>query len=884
MADEAPAAKKARMDEKSERRAAAIAKARINLHKLLALMEAPLAELKDRARAAGGTLAKALGVPDDAIAPRKSKNVKASLLGIVMLFREHPYLARGKIEVAEYLLNLEVICSKCFRIGERGGVLMCVPTTISAHMRRHTTEAGGGGGGGGLQMDLREAGFEFKSTEQSRMDALMVATGALIAGGGGAAALPYSSIRKTFSPDVRTVMDGMRDGFPDPKKMREKVMPRVVSTLKKEHLAILKGMDFSLGIDGGSSELVNGMKMLPIIALSPELPLDLTVEVFMLPMHENSEIQAGLINKYFEETGLPKSRLKFLAVDNNQVNIKSVDILNETFGFNVQVARCIDHSLNLVFVAFLNPFEVAFSLQKLLRNVRSYIKAGGGQSRRAALVEHALSLSGIDFTATRWTSFLRAVLYVMGEQTDYELKRAREALTELAEWGDKSAAAALLEEDVRRSRWTQLHDALQSMGADAEEVSKKKRRKSAGASEIKEVKLDELLVSFNDIEMFCAFFVVSKMFARVPALFTVLQGDERFAPMLSGLSKAEEGKGRLDVVAAARAVVSDLAELADKENPLRGVLLSQAREACVARIEAALEAARKDNEPLLEGKEAFNEEDVDEYMDNAKKFVESALVKIEKVIKQGAKEFKACAGMAKVEEALGDMEFKVKFGLNNGAEKPPPFAKAAEGQPAYSTKDASKPVLDFFGVPNSERGPTDADLARKLVAEWQVHSDFMHSTEIGFQTPARAMLYWRQAQNQLPALSKLALLRLVRPNGNAAPERFMSVLKDMDRVTARSMKKNTLYNVAMIRGNWALMRVLLRREAQLILARKERAHAPAAASAAAQAAASKRMRLDDALRHATEAALPEWAQKGKEEEEEEEEEKEEEEEEGEEEE
>ena len=40
------------------------------------------------------------------------------------------------------------------------------------------------------------------------------------------------------------------------------------------------------------------------------------------------------------------------------------------------------------------------------------------------------------------------------------------------------------------------------------------------------------------------------------------------------------------------------------------------------------------------------------------------------------------------------------------------------------------------------------------------------------------------------------------------------------------------------------------------------------------------MRLDDALRHATEAALPEWAQKGKEEEEEEEEEKEEEEEEG----
>jgi len=852
---------KERRRARDERRAGYLAKARSNLHKLFALADVAGDELKNKVRAAG-TLANVLGVPEDAIVARSSRNVTNSLMGILKLFRDHSRLSRDKVEVAEYLLNLEVICSKCFRAGERGGVLKCVATTVSAHMSTHDKAAaagdggGGGGGGGGMQLDLREAGLEFRSTEERRVDALTIATGALIAGGGGAAALPYSTIRRTMSPELRTVMDGMRDGFSNPKKTRDFTMPRVVGKLKKEILLILKDKDFSLGVDGGACELVNGLKMIPLIALSPELPLDLTVEVFQLPMHETAVIQAGCINQFFEENDLRKHQLKYLAVDNNQVNIKCVELMNEVHGFNVQVARCIDHSLNLVFVAFLAPFEEAFGMQKLLRNVRAYIKAGGGQSRRAAMVEHALSLSGIDFTITRWTSFLRAVLYVMGQQTPRELKRAREALKELEAWGDESAAVALQEEDVCRDRWGQLHDALQSMGADAEEVDKKKKRKSAGASEIKEVKLEELLVSLNDIEMFAAFFVVSKMFARVPALFTVLQGDERFAPMLSGLSKAEEGKGRLDVVAAVRSVVDDLAALAEKESPLRELVLSQAREACVSRIESALEAARKDNEPLVKGKEDFSEEDVVEYTDNAMVLVDSALAKIARVIKLGAKEFKACAGMSKVEEALRDMEYKVQYGLNNGAEKAPPFARAAEGQPPLHTKDAAKPVLDFFGVPKSDRGHSDADLARDLLAQWQLHINYITTATIDFMTPARAMIYWRESRKEFPALSKVALLRLGRPNGNAAPERFMSVLKDMDRLTARSMKKKTLYNVAMIRGNSALMRLLLRRESELIIARKERFRAPAVAAAAAYNSGIKRARLDGALQLAAAAGRP----------------------------
>jgi hypothetical protein len=588
----------------------------------------------------GGTLAKVLGVHEDDFSTGGSKNVTRTLSGVVKLFRTYSHLSREKIEVAENLLDNSVICALCFRTTQRFGVLKCDPSTIKVHMDSHAAERGAAGAASAAskkrQTDLLEAGLQFMSTAESQGEAHKWASAALVAGGGGAAALPYTSIQKTLSPEMFIVMGAMRSGFCGPTKMREKLLPSIVDRLKLEHKKMLMGIEnWALGIDGGSAQLVNGIKLMPLIALSPLLPRDMVLEVCMLPMHETAVIQASLINKYFVDTGLDKKRLQWLGVDNNQLNIKSVQIMNEKYGFNVRAARCIDHSLNLVFVAFLEPFELAFGMQKLLRHVRAYIKAGGGQSRRAALVEHALSLSGIDFTATRWTSFLRAVLYLMGKQSPSELKRAREALMELAEWGDESALEALEDEDVPRERWEQLHDALQSMGEDAKIAEKRRKKDGApkeGPGDVREVKLDVLLESLVDIEMFAAFFIVSKMFHRVPALFTVLQGDERFEPKLEGLSRADKGSGRLNLAAAVRSVVEDLAALAEEESPLREALLVQTYEACEFRIKAALVAAKKDDEPLLPGKKKFDEADVPQYNDGATLALKAAMEKIAKVV------------------------------------------------------------------------------------------------------------------------------------------------------------------------------------------------------------------------------------------------------------
>ena len=176
-------------------------------------------------------------------------------------------------------------------------------------------------------------------------------------------------------------------------------------------------------------------------------------------------------------------------------------------------------------------------------------------------------------------------------------------------------------------------------------------------------------------------------------------------------------------------------------------------------------------------------------------------------------------------------------------------------------------MLDFFGVPTENRGAGDIDMARNLASQWAKHDVAMRddgsgaaSTRAGLMTPRRAMMYWHASRKELPDLGNLALLRLARPNGNAAPERFMSLIKDMDSDKAQSMKKGTLYNVSMIRGNAPLVRVLLGCEAERIKGRTEKKRGPAAAAATAAAKLSTAARLDAALNYAAEASLPKWAQ------------------------
>ena len=76
-----------------------------------------------------------------------------------------------------------------------------------------------------------------------------------------------------------------------------------------------------------------------------------------------------------------------------------------------------------------------------------------------------------------------------------------------------------------------------------------------------------------------AFYVVSNLFVSVPPLFKVLQGDERFAPVLDGLSQ-QDRKGMKDgafhVATAVGVVIADLETLSQPDSPQRAAIIQDA--------------------------------------------------------------------------------------------------------------------------------------------------------------------------------------------------------------------------------------------------------------------------------------------------------------------
>jgi len=359
---------------------------------------------------------------------------------------------------------------------------------------------------GKRQLDILEAGLRFAPAANQQRRALTLSVAHLVSGGGGAASMPYTTIPATFSPAFTLVHGQILGGFPSATTIRKRVLSEAFEMVQQWVVQNVMGKIISVGVDGGAGKMCNGIKVIPIIALSPALPHDLILDIELMRVHENGENQAKMLSDMCDKLELDKMKIKWLEADNNAVNALTVKILNQKYGFAITLARCIDHCLNLVFTAFIEPFEEKFKLSSFLRAIRSYIMSGGGQSRRNVITEHALSMSGFDSTATRWTSFMMAMKYLMGMQSKRELATARALLSEMAAAGDESAQTALDAEDVPMLRWDALAQALESMGKD--EKIKKSRRKEGeakeyvGGGQIAEVSLDKLLTSFADIGTF----------------------------------------------------------------------------------------------------------------------------------------------------------------------------------------------------------------------------------------------------------------------------------------------------------------------------------------------------------------------------------------------
>ena len=147
------------------------------------------------------------------------------------------------------------------------------------------------------------------------------------------------------------------------------------------------------------------------------------------------------------------------------MNFATVTALN-LIGFSIVYARCFPHCLSLIIVAFLTVFSVQFKFDTHLREIRSFVKAGGGSSRRALFKEWALSLSRMDFADTRWDSLLLATIYLVSKQSKYEVSVADKRLQRKADGGDESAAAAVAGPPQEpQLHWAALAEAVEATPA-----------------------------------------------------------------------------------------------------------------------------------------------------------------------------------------------------------------------------------------------------------------------------------------------------------------------------------------------------------------------------------------------------------------------------------
>jgi len=233
-------------------------------------------------------------------------------------------------------------------------------------------------------------------------------------------------------------------GMPSAATIRSIDAPEMVKLVKDRIRQLVKGKKVAMGIDGGSSSLAQGKKVVVVTIMSPQLEHDLVLDFDMLSRHEDATTQAAFIARVCDEYGIEPCNLIYVAADNASVNDATVNKLNDMGkGFNVERVRCLPHCLNLVVQAFLRPFEEEYKLTSLFKDVRAFIKAGGGNGRRGFLAEYGVNLSGIDFSDKRLDGFVRAITYMMGMQTDVEMKSADARLAELAGTGDGDAEEAI---------------------------------------------------------------------------------------------------------------------------------------------------------------------------------------------------------------------------------------------------------------------------------------------------------------------------------------------------------------------------------------------------------------------------------------------------------
>lgn len=756
-----------------------------------------------------------LKVPQDAVAYSSNWSKKVSTLR--GLFRSYSWVLQQDVHVIELLMQGKVTCRWCYGAGLSSGIMFAKENLLERHQESdaHSRQAKAAQ----KQLTLMEAGgVVHREAEEIRERRHLLVMGGLLAGGNGSAGLPPTACSSLLDADMLLLLRRV-DAVSSPRTIFRDDLPAIVSMLKAYIKNMIGDKQIALGIDGGHSNLADGVKLLAILAISPELSCDVLLDLRLLPFHETASIQARALEDIRSAYSVDKSAIKYVVADNASVNNATVKELAKDYGWNAGYARCLPHSLNLVLVAFLEPFEKRFQMASHLKGVRGFIKSGGGSSRRATMLEYGITLSRVDFADTRWASFISAVKYMVDMQDAGELQKARERLETLAAHGDEDAAAALKEPDTPQLHWYALYDCLEELalkckhagrdaGADPEATFA-----AAGGDVAARSSVDGLLSYNTDVINYAAFVAVNKILGGAPKLFALAQGGAQWSAKLRDDSGAiaDAGTGCAQLLASVKGL---------KLSANLSRVLDEVRRQCVDFIEEGLTRSKRYDEGIVPEQDHYREEDVPKYRAAAAANIETAIKAVEKAVQSGVKAVDKCEGTAKLQEAIDELNAR-KFYLTHSVPASALDDDAAFLQQIYAPQD----------TPYEKISP--------LRTEYEAY-------QLGYRraadpvTPSAAYTYWKSMREEWPNLSALAMRLIMRPVSSAAVERIFSYLTKMDAKDRQSMKEATLYNLLFIRSNWRLLKEMIAQHAVA-----DRARHSAAEEATREAIALGKRRRDD---------------------------------------
>ena len=750
----------------------------------------------------------------------------AAKLGTLRDIFSSPYIDRGSSKWLRNLLDGKVQCIACCGRNLTLGFVECSTDKVGRHlgleghkekaaklkeakaqridlMPQGVQHAAGGGGGGGARDPAHTAA------------ALVV--GSFAAGTHGAAGVPPTSIPLLLNKDMLGLLQNeLRNGIPTAPTISSSTLPLAVTLVEERIALMLRGQPISLYIDGGSSKLADGRKIVCVCASSlDERVGTVLLDVLVMEVHETSDSQFEQIEALVAKYDILPKNVHYLCADNASPNKATVDKLNEK-GYSITYARCLPHCLNLVVRAFMNVMDKDFKFSSYLKLLRSFMTAGGGVARKLLALEFGFTASGVDFCDTRWASLVFAILYVANKQSAGHLKLAEDRLKELSAAGDQTATDALKHPASPQVVFNVVHDFVESV---LEENLSSRRTEESDDVDRNELSLPEakkkLLKYFSQPLNYLAFQLIDLILGgdvgdkteKLPTLFSITQGNPEYAARLKSSTTGEVP----NAVQATRNLLKRLKGLhyrwtgedadvdvgsAEEQTEKKNVKARLGRVFAQLKVRAAEQAAavvencKVNQHDIKDKKRPFDQERADEWLEGqAELYTDSLQPKLEAALAAAVLAVDGAAGLVKTEECVTGLESSQIFDMNRKSKDIEDDGKLLEYLCFTGGFAAADDVLEEW---------------REYVKDWRAPAATMK--------PAEVYAAWQAKVESMPRLAPHAMRQFSRPISSAACERVFSYLEDMDSSDRRRMQKKLLRDLLFLRGNHEVLDQLVREE------------------------------------------------------------------------